>query len=59
MNTIINFGDYLESHVLGAAEEHASRADVFVCLGSTLMVSPANSLVMSGRPPHRLVICNR
>ncbi|WAQ96748.1 SIR1-like protein, partial [Mya arenaria] len=59
MNTIINFGDYLEEQVLDAAQEHARKGDIFMCLGSTLMVSPANSLVMSGKSPHRLVICNR
>lgn len=59
MNTIINFGDYLESHVLDRAEQNARQADMFVCLGTTLMVSPANSLVKMGRKPNRLVICNR
>lgn len=59
MNTIINFGDYLESEILERAEENSKRADIFVCLGTTLMVSPANSLVQKGRKPNRLVICNR
>lgn len=59
MNTIINFGDYLESDILDRAEENSKKADIFVCLGTTLMVSPANSLVMMGRKPNRLVICNR
>ena len=59
MNTIINFGDYLESQILDAAKENSKRADIFLCLGTTLMVSPANSLVQMGRTPNRLVICNR
>lgn len=59
LNTIINFGDYLESHILGSAEDNAKQADIVFCLGSTLMVSPANSLVEMGRKPLRLVICNR
>ncbi|XP_045214931.2 uncharacterized protein LOC123565012 isoform X2 [Mercenaria mercenaria] len=59
MNTIINFGDYLESPILDSAEENAKNADIVFCLGSTLMVSPANSLVEMGKKPIRLVICNR
>jgi NAD-dependent SIR2 family protein deacetylase len=59
MNTIINFGDYLEGDVLGSAIHHAERADLVIALGSTLQVSPANSLVEMGQKPTRLVICNR
>ncbi|XP_048764192.1 NAD-dependent protein deacetylase Sirt6-like [Ostrea edulis] len=59
MNTIINFGDYLEEDVLGNAVHHAERADLVITLGSTLQVSPANSLVEMGEKPTRLVICNR
>ena len=59
MNTIINFGDYLESQVLGSAEKNAQQADLVLCLGSTLRVSPANALVEMGIQPVRLVICNR
>ncbi|XP_013417902.1 NAD-dependent protein deacetylase Sirt6 [Lingula anatina] len=59
MNTIINFGDNLESHVLSKAVEHAEKNDLVLCLGTTLMVSPANSLVEMGKKPVRLVICNR
>lgn len=57
MNTIINFGDYLEEDVLGSAKHHAKRADLVLAL--TLQVSPANSLVEMGQKPTRLVICNR
>lgn len=59
MNTIINFGDYLEGPILRKAEENATNADFVLCLGSTLMVSPANDLVEMGQSPQRLVICNR
>lgn len=59
MNTIINFGDYLEEDVLGSAKRHAKRADLVLALGTTLQVSPANSLVEMGQKPTRLVICNR
>lgn len=59
MNTIINFGDYLESHVLGRAEENAKKSDLVCCLGTTLMVTPAADLVQMGQQPVRLVICNR
>lgn len=59
MNTIINFGDYLEGPVLDSAEKNAQNADLVLCLGSTLRVSPANALVEMGKQPIRLVICNR
>lgn len=59
MNTIINFGDYLESDVLDGAEKHAEQSDLVLALGTTLQVSPANDLVESGQDPTRLVICNR
>lgn len=59
MNTIINFGDFLEDPVLQRATENAKKADLFLCLGSTLTVTPANALVSMGQKPNRLVICNR
>ncbi|XP_078319124.1 NAD-dependent protein deacetylase 1-like [Crassostrea virginica] len=59
MNTIINFGDYLEEDVINSAEEHAAMSDLVLALGTTLQVSPANSLVERGQTPTRLVICNR
>jgi mono-ADP-ribosyltransferase sirtuin 6 len=59
MNTIINFGDYLEGPVLQAAEEHATEADLVLCLGTTLRVTPASDLVAMGKKPNRLIICNR
>ena len=59
MNTIINFGDYLEWPVLDKAQYEAEQADMVLALGTTLQVSPANSLVECGMPPTRLIICNR
>ncbi|XP_060070664.1 NAD-dependent protein deacylase sirtuin-6-like [Ylistrum balloti] len=59
MNTIINFGDNLEGEVLDNAVANAKRADMVLTLGSTLRVSPANSLVTMGQKPVKLVICNR
>ncbi|XP_056019592.1 NAD-dependent protein deacetylase Sirt6-like isoform X3 [Ostrea edulis] len=58
MNTIINFGDYLEEDVLRNAIHHAGQADLVIALGSTLQVYPANCLVEMGKRPTRLVICN-
>ncbi|GFS24844.1 NAD-dependent deacetylase sirtuin-6 [Elysia marginata] len=59
INTIINFGDYLESDVLDRARYAAVMSDAVLVLGSTLMVSPANHLVTLGQEPVRLIICNR
>ncbi|XP_071128949.1 NAD-dependent protein deacetylase-like [Mytilus edulis] len=59
MNTIINFGDYLEGPVLRSAEDNAEKADLVLCLGTTLRVTPASDLVAMGKKPNRLIICNR
>ncbi|KAL3877299.1 hypothetical protein ACJMK2_035029 [Sinanodonta woodiana] len=59
MNTIINFGDFLEDSVLSDAKAEASKADLVFCLGSTLQVTPANMLIEMGQKPTRLIICNR
>ncbi|GFN87656.1 NAD-dependent protein deacetylase sirt6-like [Plakobranchus ocellatus] len=59
MNTIINFGDRLESDVLDRAEAQATMSDSVLARGSTLTVSPANTLVTMGQRPVRLMICNR
>ncbi|XP_052071126.1 NAD-dependent protein deacylase sirtuin-6-like [Mytilus californianus] len=59
MNTIINFGDILEEFVYSSAKENGEKADAVICLGTTLLVSPADELVTLGKKPNRLVICNR
>jgi NAD+-dependent protein deacetylase sirtuin 6 len=57
-DTIVNFGDDLHERVCGGlprAEEMAAGADVCLALGTSLTVSPANSLPRLAR---RLVIVN-
>ena len=58
-DTIMHFGDSLESDVLGAATDHAKKADLVIALGSTLRVTPGCELIGMGKKPVRLVICNR
>ena len=58
-DTIINFRDNLEEEILTRAENEALESDLMLCLGTTLMVTPANRLVKKGKRPLRLVICNR
>lgn len=46
-DTIVNFGDDLHSSIVGGidrAEAHCKKANLCFCLGSSLTVSPANSL---------------
>ena len=59
MNCIIHFGDSLEKRVLSLAEEQAKRANMVLCLGSSLRVTPACELIDMGLDPRRIVICNR
>ncbi|KAK3600867.1 hypothetical protein CHS0354_019215 [Potamilus streckersoni] len=59
MNTIINFGDYLEDEVLSGATQNAKKADLVLCLGTTLQVTPASDLVQMGKKPIKLILCNR
>jgi NAD+-dependent protein deacetylase sirtuin 6 len=57
-DTIVNFGDMLHDTVLGGlprAKAECSKADICLCLGSSLTVSPANSLP---RKAKEIVICN-
>lgn len=58
-DSIINFGDNLEEDVLVTAESHARKADLCLCLGTTLQVTPACKLVEMCQKPLRLVIVNR
>ncbi|XP_069124844.1 NAD-dependent protein deacetylase Sirt6-like isoform X2 [Argopecten irradians] len=58
-NTVVNFGDKLEEEVLKDAVTHAEMATFVLVLGSSLSVSPANSLIEMGKEPLRLAICNR
>ena len=59
MDTIINFGDDLEEDILNRAYDAGKKSDLMLCLGTTLMVTPANSIVEMGKDPLRLVIVNR
>lgn len=57
-DTIVNFGDDLHERVLGGlprAEQECRKADLCVGLGSSLTVTPANSLLQLAT---RTVICN-
>lgn len=60
ISSIVNFGDPMPERELSLAFAHAERCDLFVVIGSSLVVSPANDLpqvaVASGAA---LVILNR
>ncbi|XP_052776880.1 uncharacterized protein LOC128214445 [Mya arenaria] len=58
-DTIINFRDNLEVEILGEAEEMCASCDVMLCLGTTLMVTPACDLVKNMTSRDKLIICNR
>jgi NAD-dependent SIR2 family protein deacetylase len=47
-DTIINFSDDLQEDVLESAQKHSKTADLILCLGSTLAVTPACTLVAKG-----------
>ena len=58
-DSIINFGENLPEKDLNLAFAHAEKADLCICMGSSLTVSPANEIPenVSNRK-QRLVICN-
>eukprot|EP00669_Euglena_mutabilis_P013714 TRINITY_DN8698_c0_g1_i1.p1 TRINITY_DN8698_c0_g1~~TRINITY_DN8698_c0_g1_i1.p1 ORF type:complete len:219 (-),score=24.61 TRINITY_DN8698_c0_g1_i1:128-784(-) len=58
-DTIVNFGDDLPADELDRAESHADRSDLMLCLGSTLQVTPACSLVTRNPRSLGVVIINR
>lgn len=45
ISSVVNFGDPLPHKELELAEEHARRCDLMLVLGSSLLVTPAASLV--------------
>ncbi|XP_060065330.1 NAD-dependent protein deacetylase Sirt6-like [Ylistrum balloti] len=59
IDSIINFRDHLEDEITDRATANASQCDLMLCLGTTLMVTPASDFVELGKHPLRLVICNR
>lgn len=58
--SVVLFGESLNSQVLAAAEKEAQRADLFIVLGSSLVVSPANAFpVMAKERGAQLIIVNQ
>jgi NAD-dependent deacetylase len=59
--SVVLFGESLDSGVLGEAFQASAQADLFVVLGSSLLVSPASSLprIAMERNSAQLVIVNR
>ena len=55
---ITNFGDALSEPALARARAALRDADVVLCLGSSLLVSPARDL-LAGAGTAALVLCNR
>jgi len=62
LDSIVNFGEDLPAPALSSALANAKKADLCLVLGSSLMVSPANSipeLIVKGRGKGgKLAICN-
>lgn len=58
-DSIVNFGENLPQRDLNRAYEHAEKADLCICMGSSLTVSPANEIPEQvSKRKQRLVICN-
>ncbi|KAK3669262.1 hypothetical protein LTR78_010869 [Recurvomyces mirabilis] len=60
MDTLVHFGEDLPEGTMGRARAHAERADLCLVLGSSLRVTPANSIpeVVGRRRGGKLVVCN-
>ena len=43
-DSIINYGDSLEGHIIEQASRKSAEADLYICMGSSMRVSPANML---------------
>jgi NAD-dependent SIR2 family protein deacetylase len=60
VSSVINFGDPLPQKDLEESFHHSSRCDLFVVVGSSLVVSPANDMPrVALRSGARLVIINQ
>ena len=60
ISSVVNFGDPLPYKDLALAEEHARHCDLMLVLGSSLVVTPAASLVgLALRSGDRVVLANQ
>ena len=60
VSSVVNFGDSLPQKDLEESFHHSSRCDLFVVVGSSLVVSPANDMPrVALRSGARLVIINQ
>jgi len=60
VSSVVNFGDSLPKKDMEESFWHSSRCDLFVVVGSSLVVSPANDMPrMALRSGARLVIINK
>ncbi len=60
ISSIVNFGDPMPERELALAREHSSDCDLFVVLGSSLVVSPANYFPMLAlEAGAKLIIVNK
>lgn len=60
VSSVVNFGDPLPSKELDDSFYHASQCDLFIVVGSSLVVSPANEMPRAAlRSGARLVIINK
>src|SRR4030042_4335378 len=60
VSSVVNFGDPLPAKELHDSFDHASRCDLFIVCGSSLVVSPANEMPRTAlQSGARLVIINK
>jgi NAD-dependent SIR2 family protein deacetylase len=60
VSSVVNFGDPLPQKDLEESFRHSSRCDLFIVIGSSLVVSPANDMPKEAlRAGARLVIINQ
>jgi NAD-dependent deacetylase len=60
ISSVVNFGDSLPHKELALAERHARRCDLMLVLGSSLVVTPAASVVgLALKSGARVVLANR